>query len=342
MGNDWANDRLLKFMLGIVQHEHLGLAAKQLNTSQSNLSDAAKQFREHSGLVLYYLDRNKCVHRTRTGIAFAEMVPPLFEARDEVMNALQAIDRGEISSLRFGCGTFVDPETFRMACGIHKRYLPDCLIHPSHADTAQLVREVISGEIDGAIVTLPVEAPELQMQEIRRDRLVVCLRVGDPLAKNGAVHPAELSGKPAVLYHPQQHPAAYARLLQLLAEKGVEMDEQCRASHPIEIQQLVLEGYGISLIREGTVLHPGLITRPIVGVTWTVDTALIYHRERHPKTIPVLARELAREWKRRLSGPAKKPVAKVIVPDAIDVTSRPPQMERTVPEQLLLPGLTVQ
>ena len=104
----------------------------------------------------------------------------------------------------------------------------------------------------------------------------------------------------------------------------------------------MLEGYGISLIREGTALHPGLITRPIVGVTWTVDTTLIYHRERHPKTIPVLARELAKEWKRRLSGPAKKPVAKVVIPDPIQVNSQPPQVERRVPEQLLLPGLTVQ
>ncbi len=54
MNNDWANDRLLKFMLGIVQHEHLGVAAKHLNISASNLSDAGKKFRDYSGLRLYW------------------------------------------------------------------------------------------------------------------------------------------------------------------------------------------------------------------------------------------------------------------------------------------------
>jgi DNA-binding transcriptional LysR family regulator len=338
MGNDWANDRLLKFMLAILQHEHFGRAAEHLKTSQSNLSDAAKQFLAHSGLRMYYLDKDHHVHANRTGIAFREMVPPLFDARDEVLDALGSIDRGEIRSLRLGCGTFVDPEAFRTACEIHKRFLPDCPIRPSHADTAQLVREAISGDIDAAMVTLPVDAAELRVQEIRRDRLVVCLRAGDPLARNGAVRPVELAGKPAVLYHPQQHPAAHARLLQMLAEKGVEIEDQCRASHPFEIQRLVLDGYGISLIREGTGLHPGLVTRPIAGVTWTVDTAFIYHGEHHPKTMPVLAREL----RKQLSPHAKKPPAKATIAASKDIAKRPPEPERSVPEQLSLPGLTVQ
>ena len=50
----------------------------------------------------------------------------------------------------------------------------------------------------------------------------------------------------------------------------------------------------MALVREGTELDPDLTTRPIFGVDWTVDTALIYHRERIPPTIPVLVRQLRR------------------------------------------------
>jgi hypothetical protein len=56
----------------------------------------------------------------------------------------------------------------------------------------------------------------------------------------------------------------------------------------------VKQGYGFALIREGTVLDTELITRPIVGVDWTVDTAIVYNKVRHPKTIPVLVRHLKR------------------------------------------------
>ena len=338
MGNDWANDRLLRFMLAIVEHENFRLAAEELNTSLSNLSDSAQTFLEDSGLHLYYLDRSKHAHLTRTGIAFREMVRPLFEARDEVMTALEAIEKGEIRSLRLGCGTFVDPGAFRAACEIHKRYLPDCRIHPFFADAAQLVSEVIAGDVDAALVTLPVDGTELRILEIRHDRLVVCLRADDALARSASLRPAELTGRPAVLYHPRLHPAAHARLLEMLAEKGLQIEEQSRASHPTEIQQLVLEGYGLSLIREGTGLHPGLITRPITGVTWTVDTAFIYHGEHHPKTMPVLAQELRKQFIVH----AKKPPVKAAIAASNGVAKRPPEPEKRAPEQLTLPGLTVQ
>jgi hypothetical protein len=39
---------------------------------------------------------------------------------------------------------------------------------------------------------------------------------------------------------------------------------------PTELQSLFKTGYGLALIREGTVLDTELTTRPVVGVDWTV------------------------------------------------------------------------
>jgi hypothetical protein len=58
------------------------------------------------------------------------------------------------------------------------------------------------------------------------------------------------------------------------------------------MQTLVKGGHGFALIREGTNLDEELTTRPIAGVDWTVDTALIYHKVRHPKTVPILVKRL--------------------------------------------------
>jgi hypothetical protein len=49
------------------------------------------------------------------------------------------------------------------------------------------------------------------------------------------------------------------------------------------------------LIREGTHLDEELTTRPIAGVDWTVDTALIYHKVRYPKTVPLLIKRLIKQ-----------------------------------------------
>jgi len=87
--------------------------------------------------------------------------------------------------------------------------------------------------------------------------------------------------------------------MELLGDAGVELEGYCRASHPSEMQTLVKDGYGFALIRQGTVLDNELTTRPIAGVDWTVDTVVIYHQERHPKTLPVLVRKFKRQHKKR-------------------------------------------
>jgi hypothetical protein len=68
------------------------------------------------------------------------------------------------------------------------------------------------------------------------------------------------------------------------------------------MQMLVKEGHGFALIREGTILDDELTTRPIAGVDWTVDTAVIYHKVRHPKTVPILVRKFGRQFPSKREG----------------------------------------
>jgi DNA-binding transcriptional LysR family regulator len=70
--------------------------------------------------------------------------------------------------------------------------LPDCSIRPTHEDPAQLAEEVVNGVVDAAIVTLPLKHPELRIEEIRTDRLVVCLRRDNPLSQKAALNAMDL------------------------------------------------------------------------------------------------------------------------------------------------------
>jgi DNA-binding transcriptional LysR family regulator len=208
------------------------------------------------------------------------------------MAALFAVEKGEVRTLRLGCSSQADPALFNAFFALHRELLPDCPIRPAHGDTAQLAEEIALGEIDAAIVTLPVADLSLCVDEVQRDRLVVCLRADHPLTSKAALQPVDLQQNPTVLYHPQRNAQAHARLLELLEGIGVKIEEYSRASHPTEMQGLVKQGFGFALIREGTVLDAELTTRPVAGVGWTVDTAFIYKKQGHPKTVPMLIRLL--------------------------------------------------
>ena len=85
-------------------------------------------------------------------------------------------------------------------------------------------------------------------------------------------------------------------MLELLAELGVLFEEHSHTSHPQEMQEVVKNGEGFALIREGTVLIEGISTRPIIGVNWTVNTAVVFKRNPKSRLVPVLAKHLKREF----------------------------------------------
>ncbi|HTF62504.1 MAG TPA: LysR family transcriptional regulator [Edaphobacter sp.] len=332
---EWAELRHFRYLLTILERQGFRAAAEELRTAQPNLSVQARQFQENASVRLFRKMKGGRIRPTDTGVAFKVLARFLLETRDEVLDALIAIERGEVGSVRFGCTPLVDQGLFRTFCELHKEILPVCPIRPTHGDTAHLAEEVVSGTVDAAFVTLPLRHPDLRIEELRRDRLVVCLRRDDPLAAKASLQTSDLQGNLAVLYHPQRHPDAHERLLELLRDTGVQIEEYSWASHPSEMQTLVKGGHGFALIREGTNLDEELTTRPIAGVDWTVDTALIYHRVRHPKTIPILVKRLIKHLPRNGKETTPNKVS-ISVQASIATGKRPSQRVKDEPVQLTL------
>jgi DNA-binding transcriptional LysR family regulator len=287
---------------------------------------------QNASVRLFQKTKSGRVRPTDTGVAFISLARLLLETREEVMDALVAIERGEIESVRFGCAPLVDRGVFRNFCGLHKEILPRCSVRPTHADTDQLAQEVARGQVDAAIITMPLKHPDLRIEEIRRDRLVACLRHDDPLAEKPALSAMDLQGNLTILYHPQRHPDAHEALVHLLRRAGVTINECSLASHPSEMQMLVKEGHGLTLVRDGTRLDDELTIRPIADVTWTVDTAVIYHKQHHPKTVPLLVKKLRRQFQNESSGNGVK--GDRTSPQVHGSVRKPPQPTRNVPVQL--------
>jgi DNA-binding transcriptional LysR family regulator len=297
---DWAEFRHFLYLLTILEKGGFRVAAEELHTSQPNLTVQARRFQDHASVRLFRKSKNGRIGPTETGIAFVNLARLVLEIREEVIDALIAIERGEIGLIRFGSTPLVDQNLFRSFCKLHKELLPRTTVRPTHGDAPQLAQEILDGMIDAAIITLPLAHPDLRIEELRRDRIVACLRKDHPLAAKAALQVSDLQDNLTVIYHPHHHPDAHLRLLELLSDAGVGLGEYSCASHPSEMLTLVKEEHGLALIREGTFLEEGLITRRLAGVEWTVDTAAIYRKQFHPKTVPILVRKLKRSIEQRI------------------------------------------
>jgi DNA-binding transcriptional LysR family regulator len=96
---DWAEFRHFKYLLAILERRGFRAAAEQLHTSQPNLTVQARQFQENAGVRLFRRSKAGHIRPTETGTAFIVLSRYLLEVRDEVIDALGAIERGEIESL---------------------------------------------------------------------------------------------------------------------------------------------------------------------------------------------------------------------------------------------------
>jgi DNA-binding transcriptional LysR family regulator len=299
---DWAEFRHFLYLLTILEKGGFRAAAEELHTSQPNLTVQARRFQDQASIRLFRKLKNGQISPTDTGVAFVSMARLILEIREEAIEALADIERGESRLVRLGSTPLVDPNLFRTFCTLHKQLLPRTTVRPTHADAGQLAQEVLDGATHAAIVTLPLSHPDLHIEELRRDKVVVCLRKDHPFAVKAELAVGDLQDNLTVIYHPHRHPEAHYRLLERLSNAGIALGEYSCASHPSEMQSLVKEGHGLALIREGTLLDEGLTTRRLSGADWTMDTAAIYHKMRRPKSVPILVKMLKRSIERKPLG----------------------------------------
>jgi DNA-binding transcriptional LysR family regulator len=148
------------------------------------------------------------------------------------------------------------------------------------------------------------------IQQIMHEPLLVCVRANDPLAQCEEIPPALLNGKLAIFSDPQHHPLAHERLLEMLAEQGIQSCISNPTFNADHLQWMVHEGYCLALIPKNGHLHEDLVLRPIQGVAWTIDSAVVYRPESNQKALPVLLRDL----ERRFSVPAQKKPPRPVKP----------------------------
>ena len=286
---DLVEFRHLKYIAAIAEAENFTRAAERLFLAQPSLSKQIKDLEEAIGIQIF-VRHHDGVRVTPAGQMVVSYAQEAVKARNEIILAARAVHCGEIPALRIGFSGFVRQEILRSLSDAYSSLFPDCRIQFAGGDPAKILRCMEEKSLDAAMLPLPVSGSNWTIERIASAPLVVCMRADDPLAQQTEIQPSELGKSLKIFRSPEAHPEAHARLMEMLAEIGIEPEVSCLATTPADIQWMVQSGSGLALINQKIPLDPNLTTRPIANVTWTVDTAFVHpiHSE-HP-ALPVLIR----------------------------------------------------
>jgi LysR family hydrogen peroxide-inducible transcriptional activator len=235
--------RQLAALVAIADHGSFSAAARALFTVQSNISSHIARLERELGVTL--VDRHD-------GQLTPEGALVLERAR-RVQRELEAIT-ADVASLRHEVAG-----TVRLGViGTTARWLMPQLMtrmaerHPKvrlmiiDGSTSTLVPPLTNGQLDAAIVHLPVSEPELQVHPLFSEDLLVLAHRDHPIAAFDAITLEELVAYPLLLPPPG---TALRRVLDhAAAERGLSFRAQAEIDGVRLLASLAFEGYGASVV----------------------------------------------------------------------------------------------
>jgi LysR family transcriptional regulator, hydrogen peroxide-inducible genes activator len=152
--------RQLRYFDALARHGHFGRAAEACSITQPALSMQIKEMEEALGGVL--LERSaRQVTLTKFGEEIVQRVRDILRSVDELGDFARASQDRLAGRLRIGVIPTIAPYLLPKVIENLARMHPELDIHVRETLTPRLIKEVVEGRLDTAIVALPVSEPSL-------------------------------------------------------------------------------------------------------------------------------------------------------------------------------------
>ncbi|MDE2430295.1 MAG: LysR family transcriptional regulator [Burkholderiales bacterium] len=273
----------LRFFRAVAEHGNVTQAAHSLNTVQSNVTTRLRQLEEELGTPLF--DRiNRRLVITQAGRLLNGYAERLLALAEEASAAVRASDRPH-GLLRLGSMETTAAARLPVLLAMLRQRFPDIELRLSTGPTAQLVQDVLTHQLDAALVAAPVLHPQLAMENVMMEQPTLISAVDWPTLDN----PETLAGQGPIAIFTFREGCSYRqRLLNWLHQNGLQVAQVNEFGTFEAIIACVAAGMGVSLLPRSVLqahLAAGTIREQPTPVDMaTSQTLLIWHAERshHP------------------------------------------------------------
>jgi LysR family hydrogen peroxide-inducible transcriptional activator len=235
--------RQLSALVAIADHGTFSAAARALFTVQSNISGHVAKMERELGVTL--VDR---AHGglTDEGRRVVERARRILHEIEDIAADMASVDAEPSGDARFGViGTTARWLMPQLMTEI-SRSLP--LVHPivHEGSTSTLIPAVLSGELNAAIIHLPVDDPELIIEPLFAEDLVLLAHTNHPLAGRSTMSITELDDVPLLL--PPKGTALRRVLDRSATTANITLKAQAEIDGVRLLASLAFEDYGPTIV----------------------------------------------------------------------------------------------
>lgn len=188
----------LKYILAVARERHFGRAAEACHVSQPSLSVAVKKLEDELEVKIFER-RSSELTITPIGEVIVEKAKRVLENASE-LRELAAQGKDPLSGpLRVGVIYTIAPYLLpQLVASMHKK-TPSMPLILTESFTTTLLEQLKAGEIDCAVVALPISQPGLMMQPLYDETFVAVVPADHELTKGESITREQLTREPMLL-----------------------------------------------------------------------------------------------------------------------------------------------
>ncbi|WP_433306902.1 LysR family transcriptional regulator [Actinoplanes sp. CA-030573] len=210
----------LRCFLAVAEELHFGRAAERLHMTASPVSRIVKELERELGTDLFVRGYHR-IQLTPAGRELARRVPPLLAEFDRLRSEVQLVAAGEERVVRLGGSHLSPPGILDAVVECAEKGNPGREVDVALAPSAELLPRLERGELDAAVVHLPVAEPAMMSIGLASYHFMVAMRHDDPLAGRPALSLTDLVDRTIVTYPLTLQPLAMQGLRDDLVRRGL-------------------------------------------------------------------------------------------------------------------------
>jgi len=273
-------------------------AAHRLHITQSTLSKQIAEIEEHYRFHLFTRDNKKIVELTDAGRVFVEEARSALSHMERAVHLARAAHDEPDNVLMIGHSPYADQAWVSAILAIRLPVYPTLRVRLMSQFSIELVRSVLAGELNLALVTAPPEDPKITAVPFAQAPLYVALPETHAAAQKEHIVLQDLAKDEWILLARRVHPVVHGAIMDAARLEGI------GPKHPHDIitaQQavhLVSEQVGVAILTKPTALGfhaEGVVVKPLSDTSLCFQTCVIMRTDDDSR----LANEFARSFLRK-------------------------------------------
>lgn len=255
--------RQMRYFLALAEERNFGRAAERLHMAQPPLTRQIRALEDELGTELF-LRTPKGVELTEAGRALLAEVPNLLALAQRARERTQLAGAGQTGRLDVGIfGSGVLDVIPRLLARFHAER-PEVQIALHTLTKAEQIEALRERRITVGFNRLVPPEPDLVVETVLRERLVVGLPEGHRLCAQGAIRVQDLDGEPMILYPNLPLPGLAQEVMNAFRREGVRLRVEQEVEDVLTCVALVAGGFGLCVTTESSasLRLPGVTYRP--------------------------------------------------------------------------------